>query len=189
MEKKKIGTQVDERFLSYLKDYCAEYDLSMSKLIHKALTYYIRFIKKDDTTLNPLITIAKNEFVLVIDNLNEEKLKELAELAFLNAMKERKEYINKYLTEKERKEFQVKPRIFLKILMLHVFGYEGQNWFKEFRSSFHDNRFTIAGIHNFNLKFSIFFKYFMKKHMLVYGYSLVNEKLSKEKIFLDFNKD
>ncbi len=186
-KKKRIHTQVDERILKYLKDYTEEYDLSISKLIYKALAHYIRFVKKDEKTINPHILIAKTEFAFILKELSEDKIKLLADLAYDNSIRERKEYIEQFLTEEEKSKFELTARFLLKTLTFHVFGYEGQNWFKEIKENFYEKRLTIAGIHNINKNFSLFFKYYMEKHMLDFRYRLTNEKLDEDRIFLDFS--
>lgn len=186
-KKKRIHTQVDERVLTYLKNYAEENNLSISKLIHKALTHYIRFVKKDEISSNPLILIAKTEFAFILKELSEEKIKCLAEIAYNDAIRERKEYIEKYFTKEEKSRFKLTPRILLNTLREQVFGYEGQNWFKEIKENFHEKRLTIGGIHNINKNFSIFFKYYIEKHLLDFKYRLTNEKLDEDRIFLDFS--
>ena len=189
MEKKnRIHTQVDDRFLSYVKKYSEENNISISKLIRKALSYYIRFSKPDQSSTNPMILIAKTELAFILEELNENKVKELAELTYNNAVRERLEYIDKFSTEEERKIFKLKPRILFSTLSHQVFGTEGQNWFKEIRATFHENRLIIGGIHGITKNFSIFFKYYMMKHMSDHGYQLNNEKLDKDRIYLDFNR-
>jgi len=180
-----ICTRIDDTLFGYIQDYSKKYNLSISKLIRDSLMYYLQYARKDDDSIAPMIFFAKGEFNFLINQLNEENIKELAESSYKTALKGIKNYIKRRLNQ-DIDPLIIRPRSLTEILNRAIFNYGAQNWLNEIHSNIHGNKLSFAATHNFNLNFSIYLKYFISKFFEPYGYNLDKELIQKTKIHLIF---
>ena len=181
-----LATRVNETLMKQIDGYCADYKITKSKLLRKAILYFLKFSQQDDKTYHPMMIFSKQELTFMFEHLNENELKEYARLSFdMGQMS--KEHFAETLAEGQK--IEVRPRFFMRSLNTEVFSHYGQNWFQKLEYSFRSNTLQIAGIHNLNLNFSIFFKYLMVNYLGNHDYILSIENLKENKVILVFSKE
>jgi len=181
-----IATRVNEKLMEQIDGYSANYKITKSELLRKAILYFLKFSQQDDKTYHPMMIFSKQELAFMFDHLNENELKEYARLSF-DMGQITKEHFTETLAEGQ--EFEVRPRFFMRSLNTEVFSHYGQNWFQKLEYSFKSDKLQIAGIHNLNLNFSIFFKYLMVNYLGKHDYILSTENLKENKVILVFSKE
>ncbi|MFX1275950.1 MAG: hypothetical protein ACFFBP_16825 [Promethearchaeota archaeon] len=180
-----ICTRVDDHLLTYIQDYSKKYDLSVSKLIRDSLMYYLQYARKDEDSIAPMIFFAKGEFTYLIDNLNEEQMKELADSSYQTALRGIENYILRRLNQKFD-PLKIKPRSLMMILNRAILSYGAQNWLNDIQTNIHANKISYAATHNFSSNFSIYLKYFISKFFEPYGYVLNKETIQEKKVHFIF---
>ena len=136
--------------------------------------------------------------VELLKHLDEESIKNIAEISFQTSKEKYKEMLqsSKYSEKqkkykkpisKEEKMIQCKKMWgFLKNLTLSNRG--GFNWFNKIHESWNGPNLKIAGTHDLGLNFSRYIKYRIMNHMKPYDYVLVSENLQDNKLILDFQQ-
>ena len=186
-----LCTRVDDITFKYLKKYSQNYNISNSKLIRKAIRYYLKYAHKDDKNISyipPKILITKEDFKFIINRLNEKELEQLAEKSYKNALNGIQGYFLIVYNE-EIDPLEIKPRALLRILNNNIFQYDGQNWFNSIKFVFNKDILTVGGNHYFSKNFSIYFKYFILKFLKPYSFKLIYENLEENKIILKLKKE
>ncbi|MHA1805042.1 MAG: hypothetical protein ACTSU4_11030 [Promethearchaeota archaeon] len=189
-EKKEIivSTRVSFRTFQYLKKYCQNYDLSNSKLVRKAIRYYLKFAHRDDKNISyvlPKIIINKEDFKFMINCLDEIEIKEFAKKSYENTLQGIQGYFLTIYGEKVN-PLEIKPRALLNILKNNIFQYDGQNWFNSVKYLFNKDLLIFGGNHGFNEKFSLYVKYYLLNFLKSHSYHLIHENLGENKILLTF---
>ncbi len=185
-----IGTRVNEKMFKSLHKYANENNMKLSKLTRDALYYYNNFVISRRNQGIPIIILGKNEYATIVEYLNDDGLKRVAEVCFNNAFKSLEQAPQKEGFDID--ELEVSPRVFMQGLKYGVFSHEGQNWFKTFEYRFTGkNYIMLAGVHDINHNFSVFIKYFFIKTMEYFKYEIIEDKevLRKEKVVLHFQKE
>jgi hypothetical protein len=118
--------------------------------------------------------------------LKEDELKEYAKLSFVMGEMSTEHFTE---TRADGQAIELRPRFFMRTMKNEVFSHYGQNWFQKIEYSFRSNKLQIAGIHNLNLNFSIFFKHLMELYLRKHNYMLSTETLKENKIILVFSKN
>ena len=183
-----LSTRVDDRTLEYIDNYSQNYDISYSYLIRKALNYYVKYANKEDhnsSYTKPSLIISKEYFKYMMDHLNEDDMKNLANITHNNLLYSIKKYFA-VVNKEEVEPFDINVRLYIGIVNTNMFQIEGNNWFNNFRHVFNRNMLSLGGDHSINLNFSIFIKYLFIKVLNSYSYELVEEKIEENKIFLRF---
>ena len=180
-----LATRVNESLMEKIDIYCEDYKITKSELLRKAILYFLKYSQQDNKTFHPMMIFSKQELVYMFEHLDEKELKEYAKLSFEMGQMT-KEHFTETLTDGQ--EIEVRPRFFMRTLKNEVFSHYGQNWFQELEYSFRSNKLQIAGIHNLNRKFSIFFKYLMINYLRNNEYILSTENLKENKVILIFSK-
>ena len=188
-KEKVLSTRVSERFYNYLQRKANELDIKSSNFIRDAIAYYVRFIDFHGRANNPMLLFSKSEISFLINQVDEESLERLAQICYENGVLTRRFYVKELSNGKEIEDINIGVRAYIKMLNESVFSKKGQYWFNEVRYRFKEgNEFRFVGKHDLNLNFSIFIKYFMKKHLVSYSYELMEEDLKDEKCILVFRK-
>jgi len=183
-----LSTRVDDRTLEYIDNYSANYDISYSYLIRKALNYYVKYANKEDRNSSyvpPSLIISKEFFKYIMDRLKEDDMKSLANISYNNLIYSIKKYFIS-VNKEEVDPLEINLRLFMGIINTNFFQIEGNNWFNNFRYVFNRNVLTLGGDHSININFSIFIKYLLIKVLKSYSYELMEEKIEENKIFLRF---
>ncbi|TXT62758.1 MAG: hypothetical protein BAJALOKI1v1_860007 [Promethearchaeota archaeon] len=157
-------------------------ELTISKIIRNGIFRYLLFFQRDEMKDNPMLVISKNELAFLLARLNEKELEQFAELMYKNGIITRKYHGR--LIYNLKSEIELTARTQMSILTRIVFSKEGQRWFREFHYNFHKNRLTIAGRHDLNKNFSIFFKFYIVKYFKEFQYALMKQRLDEEKVML-----
>ena len=180
-----IGTRVSDKLMEDIIEYSEKKNIKISKLIREALKYYLLFKLEHEKRNIPTIIISKAEYSTLLECLSEQNLKKLANVCFEKAL----QGFN-YIVKKESGEHQIQVniQIFLKNLVEFVFSEKNQNWFKSIHTNFQGNKLIIAGVHDLNVNFSIFMKYYLERIVSLYSYRLVKENLLENKLILEFLK-
>ena len=181
-----LATRVNELLMKQIDDYCTDYKITKSELLRKAILYFLKYSQQDDNTYHPMIIFSKQELSFMIECLKEDELKEYAKLSF-----DMGEMSTEHFTETHGtgQAIDLRPRFFMRTMKNEVFSHYGQNWFQDLEYAFKSDKLQIAGKHNLNLNFSIFFKYLMEFYLQKHKYKLSRETLKDSKVILLFSKD
>ncbi len=150
--------------------------------------YYIKYANKEDRNSSyapPSLIISKEYFKYTMDNMNENNMKDLANITYNNVHFS----IKKYFTEVNKEvvdPFDINMRLYMGIVNTNLFQIEGNNWFNNFRYVFNRNELSLGGDHSINVNFSKFIKYLLIKVLERHLYELAEEKIEEKKIFLRF---
>ena len=109
-------------------------------------------------------------------------------ICYQNGIKTLKYYTKTFTKDLKEDDMALRLRSLIRSLNDIVFSLNGQNWFRKVSYRFDKNQFIIAGLHDMNLNFSIFIKYFMKRYLINYGYEIIKENLQENKVHLIFQK-
>jgi len=199
-----IGARVSDILLERLVEYAKKENIKLSKLIREALLFYDLFIIQREELEIPIIILSRNEYTAIIEHLNDEGLEKVAEICFKNAMTSMNyhrayiqnamvsmDYHRAYLQDKKNiqiENLEIPMRIFLKALKEKIISKKRQNWFENFRIKIDKNSVLLAGLHNINIKFSIFMKFYLMKILNYYEHDLIKEDLQENKVILTFQK-
>ncbi|TFG19373.1 MAG: ribbon-helix-helix domain-containing protein [Promethearchaeota archaeon] len=199
-----IGSRVNDILLERLTEYAKKENINLSKLIREALLYYDIFVIQQEKLEIPIFILGKNEYTAIIDHLNDEALKQVAEICFQNTMTSMDyhidyikntmtsiDYHRTYIQDNKNTKIEnlkIPLRIFLKALKEKITSIKRQNWFEDFAARIEKNRALLAGRHNINVRFSIFIKFYLMKIMNFYEYELIEEDLQEQKVILTFQK-
>jgi hypothetical protein len=188
MKKKEmfIGARIDSNLLDPLNEVITRKNLTMSQLIRNGLFRYLMFFQREKMKTNPMLIISKNEFAFLLDKINEKELEGLAELMYDNGIITRKYQLNLLFNIKN--DIGLTARAQMSLLKSIVFSNKGQRWFREFYYNFKGNKLTIAGKHDLNKNFSIFFKFYIVKYFKDFHYDLIKQRLEEEKVMLILEK-
>ncbi len=188
IEKKVICTRVDDRLETMMKNYTEAYDISNSRLIRKALRYYMRYAQKDDNCtshIEPKIIISKEDFSYLLDNLNEEQLEELAENAYNTTLRGIKKYFEQIGNE-DLDPLDLHVKNLLPILIDNIFSYNAQNWLIDPDFSIQKDIVTFTATHSLNQTFSMYLKMLISKFLTSYDYKLAIERIKENMVYLMF---
>jgi hypothetical protein len=183
-----ISTRVNEKYMKIIKQYADQVQMSTSKLLRNALRHYTRFVIGHKNADNPIILFSKSELSFLLQKLNKRELADFAELCYQNGKNTRRYFYKLYTKRKNSDNIQFGVRTWLNLLNEFVFSEQGQNWFEKFQISHRGTKVLIAGIHNLNHKFSVFFKYLMQKYLEDYAYRIQRDELKNNKVILVFQK-
>jgi len=200
-EEKKVNllaVRVQNDLLTRIDHYCIKNRMSKSLLIRVAIEKYLSIFEREEDDPEPLLIWGKKEIIELLRHLDEESIRNIAEISF-NASKEKykemlqssryreKQTKDKKPTSKEEKTLQCKKMWgFLKNLTLSNRG--GFNWFNKIHENWDGSNLKIAGTHDLGLNFSLYIKYRIINHMKPYDYVLISENLQENKIILDFQQ-
>ncbi len=181
-----LATRVNEKLMEQIDGYCMDYKITKSELLRNAIVYFLKFAQQDDKTYHPMMILSKQELAYMFVHLTEQELKEYASLSFDMGQKTQEHY-GEILADGQ--DFKIKPRLIMRTMKNEVFSHYGQNWFQKLEYSFKSNKLLIAGEHNLNAQFSIFFKYLMLKYLSPHNYIIQSENLGEKKVVLNFSKE
>ena len=188
IEKKVICTRIDDRLEVMLKKYTEVYEISNSRLIRKALRYYMRYAQNDFNStsyIEPIIIISKESFAYLIDNLNEEELQKLAEKTYNTALRAIKKYFEQ-IGNKNLDPLDLPLKNLLPVLIDNFFSYDAQNWLSDPNFSVQKDIVTFASNHSLNRSFSIFLKLLISNFLKPYNLKLGMERIKENMIYLMF---
>ena len=191
IEKKEhvVSTRVGGRLFEILRQYAEKRRIRISDIVRDAVIYYLRIIYDHEEANNPIIVLSKSELKFLINFIkNEEDFQKLADICYKNGIKTLKYYTKTFKNDIKEDNIALRLRSLIRSLNEIVFSLKGQNWFNKVSYSFDKNQFIIAGLHDMNLNFSIFIKYFMKRYLINYEYEIIKENLQENKVHLIFQK-
>ncbi len=187
-KEKVISTRVSESTYNFLQRKASEHDVKPSNFIRDALVYYVKFVDFHEKAHNPMLIFSKSEVAFMISQLNENGLENLAEICYQNGIITRQQYVKEISNNPKLEDISVGLRAQISFLNKLVFSKDGQYWLNDVSTKFKEKEFRFGGKHDLNANFSIFLKYFMKKHLAVYFYDLVEEDLKDDRCILVFKK-
>ena len=181
-----LATRVNELLMKQIDDYCIIYKTTKSELLRKAILYFLKYSQQDDKTFHPMMIFSKQELSYMFECLKKDELKDYAKLSYDMGQMTTEHFTE---THTNGQALELRPRVFMRTMNNEVFSHYGQNWFQKFEYSFQSNKLQIAGLHNLNLNFSMFFKYLMEFYLRKIKYKLLTETLKDNKVILVFSKN
>ncbi|MHA1273041.1 MAG: hypothetical protein ACTSQP_07080 [Promethearchaeota archaeon] len=176
-KKKIIAVRIDDKTLDYLNDFCKNHNLSKSQLIRRAIEKFIIFYQKgkDLHEYSKRLIFTKQGFKFMLNCMNESQLRKLAELEYNNYI----DYFKKY------SEVHMPA---LSAYTNYILSDRGFNFFDNLTTSFQEDYFFFAGIHELGKNFSIYIKFLISLMLKKQSYKLTESKLTENKIILKFQK-
>jgi len=187
-KEKVISTRVNETLYNFLQRKADEHGVKPSNFIRDALVYYVKFVDFHEKANNPMLLFSKSEVAFIISQLNDEGLENLADICYQNGILTRQQFVKEFSKDPKLEDVSVGLRAQISYLNKLVFSKEGQYWLNDVSTKFKEKEFRFGGKHDLNINFSKFLKYFMKKHLAVYFYELVEEDLKDDRCILVFRK-
>lgn len=191
MEKKVhvVSTRVGGRLFEILRQYAKKRRIRISDIVRDAVIYYLRIIYDHEEANNPIIILSKSELKFLINLIkNEKDFQKLADICYENGIKTVNYYTKTFKNVVKEDTIALRLRSLIRSINDLVFSLNGQNWFDKVSYRFEKNQFIMGGLHDMNLNFSIFIKYYMKRYLINYEYEIIKENLQENKVHLIFQK-
>ena len=185
-----LGTRIDDRLSKIISKYTKTYNISNSDLIRKALRYYTKYAqiaKLNTSYVEPIIMVTKQDLKFLINQLNDDQLKELSKQTYGSVLRGIKEYVKQIGFENfNPTDFDLNNLI--QSLVRDVLNYDAQNIFDHVKYSYDQKKkiLTIGGTHGIGENYSKALKYFFLYLMEPYSYELIEEILQENRIYLKF---
>ncbi len=156
------------------------------KINHTNRSDFIRKAISDSISFNqiyrfhPTFLVSPEMFGVILSEINEDKIKNIAKLSILNAKLILKTYLQKNIqssiVEKYLKDKRTIISALLKYIIESILSSKGQNWLKKINYTSISDKFTITGTHSLGENFSKFLYYYFIDFFFIFDFKILDEK-------------